>query len=144
MHKSSPCFQIWPMGMTVGLTLLITLSVFPGVVVYITSTMPKSQWTEVYYQPTITFLLFNVMDMVSREVLRFVQWVSSLSQLSSFILGLDVPKPRMKLHSSPVVICKSVQSVLDCNIFTKIAQKIKQEARTFCQIQHHKLSVNIG
>ncbi|KAK4289064.1 hypothetical protein Pmani_037946 [Petrolisthes manimaculis] len=68
--------KIWPLGFTLGLTLLIVLSVFPGVVVYVTSTMPESTWTQIYFQPTITFLLFNVMDFMGREMLRFVQWPS--------------------------------------------------------------------
>ena len=55
--------------------MVVTLSVFPAVQVYITSSMEESTWTDVYFQPTVTFLLFNVFDMVGREAIRFVKWV---------------------------------------------------------------------
>lgn len=66
--------KIWTMGVTVGLTLFITLAVFPNITVYITSTLPKSRWTQVFFQPTITFLLFNVGDVVGREITRWLRW----------------------------------------------------------------------
>ncbi|XP_050696084.1 equilibrative nucleoside transporter 1-like isoform X3 [Eriocheir sinensis] len=66
--------KIWPMGVTVALALLITLAVFPAVVVYITSTLPESRWTEVFFQPTVTFLLFNVGDVLGRELTRWLRW----------------------------------------------------------------------
>ncbi|KAK8384503.1 hypothetical protein O3P69_009356 [Scylla paramamosain] len=66
--------KIWTMGMTVCLTLFITLAVFPNIVIYITSTLPESRWTEVFFQPTITFLLFNVGDVVGREITRWLRW----------------------------------------------------------------------
>ncbi|XP_071516646.1 equilibrative nucleoside transporter 1-like [Panulirus ornatus] len=66
--------KIWLMGVTLGGTMFVTLMVFPAVVVYVTSVYPESQWTEVYFQPTITFLLFNVGDWLGREAPRLVKW----------------------------------------------------------------------
>ncbi|KAK3867927.1 hypothetical protein Pcinc_026654 [Petrolisthes cinctipes] len=67
--------KIWPMGTTQAITLAITISVFPAVVVYITSSLPdETRWTQVFYQPTITFLLFNVGDFMGREMSRLVKW----------------------------------------------------------------------
>ena len=63
------------MGFTFALTMTITLTVFPAVQVYVTSSLQASTWTQVYFQPTITFLLFNLFDMVGREVVRWIQWV---------------------------------------------------------------------
>lgn len=63
------------MGTTLGGTLFITLMVYPAVVVYVTSVYPKSRWTEEFFQPTITFLLFNVGDTLGREITRWWRWV---------------------------------------------------------------------
>ncbi|KAK4310420.1 hypothetical protein Pmani_018017 [Petrolisthes manimaculis] len=68
--------SIWPMGTTQAVTLCITISVFPAVVVYITSSLPESRWTQVFFQPTITFLLFNFGDFVGREMSRLVKFLS--------------------------------------------------------------------
>ncbi|XP_071516610.1 equilibrative nucleoside transporter 1-like isoform X2 [Panulirus ornatus] len=66
--------KVWLMGLTFAGTLFVTLMVYPAVLVYITSVFPESQWTEVYFQPTITFLLFNVGDWLGREAPRLVKW----------------------------------------------------------------------
>ncbi|KAK8745040.1 hypothetical protein OTU49_000417, partial [Cherax quadricarinatus] len=66
--------KLWLMGMTYGGTLFVTLMIYPAVVVYITSTSAESPWSEVFFQPTITFLLFNLADWVGRETPRWVPW----------------------------------------------------------------------
>ncbi|KAK7073048.1 hypothetical protein SK128_005811 [Halocaridina rubra] len=66
--------KVWLMGTTLGGTLFFTLMIYPAVLVYITSVYPTSQWTEVYFQPTITFLLFNIGDWAGREAPRLVKW----------------------------------------------------------------------
>ncbi|CAL4195070.1 unnamed protein product, partial [Meganyctiphanes norvegica] len=80
--------KVWPLGFTMSMVLLITMSVYPSVVVYVTSMYPSSQWTEVYFQPTITFLLFNIGDVLGREVTRWVTWPGS-SGWGVHILGLS-------------------------------------------------------
>nr|XP_045585591.1 equilibrative nucleoside transporter 1-like isoform X2 [Procambarus clarkii] len=66
--------KLWLMGATYGGTLFVSLMIFPAVTVYVTSTLPESRWTEVFFQPTITFLLFNLGDWLGREAPRWVPW----------------------------------------------------------------------
>ncbi|XP_064096774.1 equilibrative nucleoside transporter 1-like isoform X2 [Macrobrachium nipponense] len=66
--------KVWLMGLTCGGTLLFTLMIYPAVLVYVTSTLPDSRWTEVFFQPTITFLVFNIGDWLGREAPRLVKW----------------------------------------------------------------------
>jgi hypothetical protein len=58
-----------------GMSLLVTLAIFPAVQVYVTSNTEDGPWKDVYFQPTITFLLFNIGDLVGRELPRFLRWV---------------------------------------------------------------------
>lgn len=66
--------KVWLMGTTLGGTLFITLMIYPAVVVYVTSVYPESRWTEEFFQPTVTFLLFNVGDTLGREITRWWRW----------------------------------------------------------------------
>ncbi|XP_066972148.1 equilibrative nucleoside transporter 1-like isoform X2 [Macrobrachium rosenbergii] len=66
--------KVWLMGLTCGGTLLFTLMIYPAVLVYVTSTLPDSRWTEDFFQPTITFLVFNIGDWLGREAPRLVKW----------------------------------------------------------------------
>lgn len=66
--------KIWWQSFTLGMGLLITLAVYPAVQVYVTSTTPDGQWKDVYFQPTITFLLFNIGDVMGRELPRWIRW----------------------------------------------------------------------
>ncbi|XP_042209343.1 equilibrative nucleoside transporter 1-like isoform X2 [Homarus americanus] len=66
--------KVWLMGTTYAGTLFVTLMIYPAVMVYVTSYMPESQWTKVYFQPTITFLVFNLGDLLGRETPRWIPW----------------------------------------------------------------------
>ncbi|XP_068234827.1 equilibrative nucleoside transporter 1-like isoform X2 [Palaemon carinicauda] len=66
--------KVWLMGLTCGSTLLFTLMIYPAVLVYVTSSLPESRWTEDFFQPTITYLVFNVGDWLGREAPRLVKW----------------------------------------------------------------------
>ncbi|XP_053649194.1 equilibrative nucleoside transporter 3 isoform X2 [Cherax quadricarinatus] len=68
--------KVWPMGTTLGGSLIVTLMIYPSVLVYITSTSPESRWTQIFFQPTITFLLFNLSDWCGRETPRWLKWPS--------------------------------------------------------------------
>ncbi|XP_076066625.1 uncharacterized protein LOC143039991 [Oratosquilla oratoria] len=66
--------KIWPLAINVGLIYMTTLIVYPSVTVYVTSSLPSSDWTDIYFQPTVTFLLFNIIDVIGRETPRVLQW----------------------------------------------------------------------
>ena len=57
------------------MSLLVTLTIYPAVQVYITSLSDNSTWRDVYFQPTVTYLLFNIGDVTGRELPRWIRWV---------------------------------------------------------------------
>ncbi|KAF2355799.1 Equilibrative nucleoside transporter [Trinorchestia longiramus] len=59
---------------TTGMSLLVTLAIFPAVQVYVTSNTEDGPWKDIYFQPTITFLLFNIGDLCGRELPRWLRW----------------------------------------------------------------------
>ncbi|RXG69493.1 Equilibrative nucleoside transporter 2 [Armadillidium vulgare] len=66
--------KVFWFGLTLGFIFMVTLAIFPSVEVYVTSVHSPSTWADVYFQPTITFLLFGVADMVGRELSRWITW----------------------------------------------------------------------
>nr|XP_027221046.1 equilibrative nucleoside transporter 1-like [Penaeus vannamei] len=71
--EDEECTLIWLMA-HLGGTLFDHLMIYPAVVVYVTSVYPESRWTEEFFQPTVTFLLFNVGDTLGREITRWWRW----------------------------------------------------------------------
>uniref|UniRef100_A0A2P2IDH8 Equilibrative nucleoside transporter 3-like n=2 Tax=Hirondellea gigas TaxID=1518452 RepID=A0A2P2IDH8_9CRUS len=69
--------KIWWQSFTLGLGLMITLSIYPAMQLYVTSTTPDGAWKNIYFQPTITFLLFNIGDVLGREMPRWIRWPGS-------------------------------------------------------------------
>ena len=63
------------MAFTLAFGLVIVLCIYPAVEVYVTSVHSPSTWADVYFQPVITFLLFNIFDMLGRETPKYIQWV---------------------------------------------------------------------
>ena len=63
------------MSFTLASGLIIVLSVYPVVQIYVTSVHSPSTWADVYFQPVITFLLFNIFDVIGRETPKLIQWV---------------------------------------------------------------------
>lgn len=66
--------EIWPFGLSVWGVFAVTLVAFPALCVKIFSTSEDKIWADVYFQPVITFLLFNVGDYVGRQVAGFIMW----------------------------------------------------------------------
>ena len=73
--------EIWPIGLSVCGVFWVTLAVFPAVCVKIVSTSTGTQWSDVYFQPVLTFLLFNVGDLVGRQLAGLVLWPRRGSRL---------------------------------------------------------------
>jgi len=66
--------QILPLCASVCGIFIVTLSVFPVVCVRIISTSSHKVWADVYFQPVITFLLFNVCDVFGRQLAGWMSW----------------------------------------------------------------------
>ncbi|KAF2361926.1 Equilibrative nucleoside transporter [Trinorchestia longiramus] len=67
------CNTVWPLGLSVTGVFWVTLAVFPAVCVKITSTSDNASWSDTYFQPVMTFLLFNVGDLLGRQAGGFLQ-----------------------------------------------------------------------
>ncbi|XP_063863896.1 equilibrative nucleoside transporter 1-like [Scylla paramamosain] len=76
--------EIWPLGVSVWGVFAVTLGAFPALCVKIISTAEDETWSQVYFQPVVTFLLFNVGDYIGRQVAGFMMWVSVLPSLTLF------------------------------------------------------------
>ncbi|KAK8376004.1 hypothetical protein O3P69_008612 [Scylla paramamosain] len=66
--------EIWPLGVSVWGVFAVTLGAFPALCVKIISTAEDETWSQVYFQPVVTFLLFNVGDYIGRQVAGFMMW----------------------------------------------------------------------
>lgn len=78
-RESKKVFRIiWPLGLSVMFTFMVTLAVFPAVCVKIVSNSDNDMWSGTYFQPVLTFLLFNVGDYVGRQLAGSVLWVSTI------------------------------------------------------------------
>nr|CAI5869693.1 unnamed protein product [Callosobruchus analis] len=62
--------KIWCYGFVVFLTFLFTLAVYPGITVLVESEGKgrNSKWNDVYFVPTIAYLLFSVGDYLGRII----------------------------------------------------------------------------
>ncbi|KAJ8266149.1 hypothetical protein GJAV_G00126500 [Gymnothorax javanicus] len=65
--------KIWVMAFCVTFVFIVTLSVFPAIVVEVKTLYEGTKW-EVYFIPVCCFLFFNIMDWVGRTVTTLVQW----------------------------------------------------------------------
>ncbi|CAL4124450.1 unnamed protein product, partial [Meganyctiphanes norvegica] len=66
--------QILPLCAAVCVIFTVTLSVFPVVCVRIVSTSVHKEWAEIFFQPVITFLLYNVGDLFGRQLAGWMTW----------------------------------------------------------------------
>jgi len=65
---------IWPYGLAVLLTFLVTLGCFPTITVRVKSTIAEGEWPEKFFIPVTCFLLFNVGDYIGRFLAGIIQW----------------------------------------------------------------------
>jgi len=73
-HAKGVMAQIWPLGLCVVGVFAVTLSVFPALCVQVTSTYTGTAWADKYFMPVLTFLLFNVGDLVGRQLGGTLLW----------------------------------------------------------------------
>ena len=73
--------EIWPIGLSVCVVFWTTLAAFPAVCVKIVSTSSDTKWANIYFQPVLTFLLFNVGDLVGRQLAGLLLWPRRGSRL---------------------------------------------------------------
>jgi len=66
--------RIWPYGIAVLFTFLVTLGCFPAIAVRVRSTVDKGLWPEKFFIPVSCFLLFNIGDYTGRFLAGFIQW----------------------------------------------------------------------
>lgn len=66
--------EIWPLGVSVWGVFAVTLGAFPALCVKIISTSEDETWSGTYFQPVVTFLLFNIGDYIGRQVAGFLMW----------------------------------------------------------------------
>jgi equilibrative nucleoside transporter 1/2/3 len=66
--------QIWPYGLAVLLTFLVTLGCFPAITVRVQSTQTEGLWPTKFFIPVSCFLLFNVGDYLGRFLAGLIQW----------------------------------------------------------------------
>ncbi|XP_071514783.1 equilibrative nucleoside transporter 1-like isoform X2 [Panulirus ornatus] len=66
--------EIWPVGLSVCGVFAVTLGVFPALCVKIISMSEDDKWANVFFQPVVTFLLFNVGDYLGRQIAGFIMW----------------------------------------------------------------------
>ncbi|KAK3871004.1 hypothetical protein Pcinc_023801, partial [Petrolisthes cinctipes] len=80
--------EIWPLGVSVWAVFAVTLAAFPALCVKILSTSENRVWADLYFQPVITFLLFNVGDYVGRQVAGFIMWPKRGSRIVYILVTL--------------------------------------------------------
>jgi len=80
-HSASVLAQIWPVGVCVVAVFAVTLSVFPALTVQIESVHHGTEWGEKYFMPVLTFLLFNVGDLMGRQMGGTFLWPRQGSNL---------------------------------------------------------------
>ncbi|KAG0715525.1 Equilibrative nucleoside transporter 1 [Chionoecetes opilio] len=82
--------EIWPLGVSVGGVFAVTLAAFPVLCVSIISTAEDKIWSEVYFQPVVTFLLFNICDYIGRQGAGFTMWPRRGSVILYFMVAVRV------------------------------------------------------
>ncbi|XP_045113466.1 equilibrative nucleoside transporter 1-like isoform X2 [Portunus trituberculatus] len=82
--------EIWPLGVSVWGVFAVTLGAFPALCVKIISTSEDEIWSKVYFQPVVTFLLFNIGDYIGRQVAGFVMWPRRGSWILYVMVALRV------------------------------------------------------
>jgi len=65
--------SIWPYGLAVFLTFMVTLGCFPAITVRVKSTVAEGLWPEKFFIPVSCFLLFNVGDYLGRFLASMIQ-----------------------------------------------------------------------
>jgi len=81
---------IWPYGVAVLLTFLVTLGCFPAITVRVKSTQAEGAWANKFFIPVTCFLLFNVGDYLGRFLAGVLQWPKPgrLGSVIVFILSI--------------------------------------------------------
>ncbi|XP_042233130.1 equilibrative nucleoside transporter 1-like isoform X2 [Homarus americanus] len=82
--------EIWPVGVSVCGVFAVTLGAFPALCVKIISMSEDEMWASVYFQPVVTFLLFNVGDYLGRQVAGFIMWPRRGSKILYFLVLLRI------------------------------------------------------
>nr|XP_027223366.1 equilibrative nucleoside transporter 1-like [Penaeus vannamei] len=86
--------EIWPIGVSVCGVFAVTLAAFPALCVTIQSTSENEKWADVYFQPVVTFLLFNVGDYLGRQGAGMIMWPrqgSKILYLMTFLRLIFIP-----------------------------------------------------
>ncbi|CAG9861538.1 unnamed protein product [Phyllotreta striolata] len=117
--------KIWAYCVCVFITFFITISLFPGVMVLIESEGKGqgSRWSDTYFVPTITYLLFNFGDYIGRLVACKVIKPKSITLITIFTLTRIIFIPLILLcnchprHHLAVVFDKDYYYVIICFIF---------------------------
>ncbi|XP_045583120.2 equilibrative nucleoside transporter 1 isoform X2 [Procambarus clarkii] len=82
--------EIWPVGLSVSGVFAVTLGAFPALCVKIISHSDDEMWAKVYFQPVVTFLLFNVGDYVGRQGAGFLMWPQRGSKILYVMVFLRI------------------------------------------------------
>lgn len=79
----------WPYLVAGYLTYATTLSIFPAITSLVQS-QTKSKWTDKYFTPVASVLLFNCGDLLGRTLGTFVQWPkrSNFGKLAVLVVSL--------------------------------------------------------
>ncbi|XP_050686803.1 equilibrative nucleoside transporter 1-like isoform X1 [Eriocheir sinensis] len=82
--------DIWPLGMSVWGVFAVTLGAFPALCVKIISSVENETWSDIYFQPVVTFLLFNIGDYIGRQSAGFIMWPRRGSKILYVMVVLRV------------------------------------------------------
>ncbi|KAG7213809.1 hypothetical protein KM043_003025 [Ampulex compressa] len=71
--------RIWHYGVSIFLVFFISLAVYPAVTVLVESQYKGkgSAWSDVYFVPVVTYLIFSIGDYVGRILSGIFQWPSN-------------------------------------------------------------------
>ncbi|KAJ8979198.1 hypothetical protein NQ317_016833 [Molorchus minor] len=117
--------KMWCHGLSVLITFTVTLSVYPGVTVLIESEGKGhgNRWNDVFFVPTINYLLFNIGDYLGRLLAGRLLKPKSLTVLMILSTARFIFIPLLLLcnvqlkHSWDVVFDKDYQYILILFIF---------------------------
>ncbi|XP_024081088.1 equilibrative nucleoside transporter 3 isoform X2 [Cimex lectularius] len=117
--------KIWVLGMSLWYCFVVMFSVYPSITVLVKSMDTRSTpWTDIYFVPVVTFLLYSVCDYSGRIISGYLQWPEKKSWIiavTSIVRTIFIPlvmfcnaQPRQNL---PVLISSDLIYIIIIIIF---------------------------